>query len=64
MDWISIKTVPNLSLAELDKQLLKEENIPVLLRSGGAAAYMGAGTSQEVMVPEKYVQKARKILEN
>jgi len=61
-EWIIVKTTENLPLAELDKQLLEKEEIPVMLRSGGAAAYMGAGSPQEILVPRKYLSRAKKIL--
>jgi hypothetical protein len=63
INWIVVKCADNLSTADMYKDLLMQEDIPVLIRSGGAAAYMGASAPQELLVPEDYVRKAQDILE-
>jgi hypothetical protein len=62
MEWVCVEVAENLSIADMNKNLLEKENIPVLLQSGGAAAYMGASASQKILVPEKYINKAKIIL--
>ena len=64
MKWVYIKTAENLIAAEMDKNLLKQEGIPILIKSQGAAAYMGGGACQDILVPEHKAAKAKKILTN
>ena len=63
INWMVIKCADNLSTADMYKNLLMQEDIPVLIKSGGAAAYMGASAPQEILVPEDCVRKAQEILE-
>lgn len=62
MKQIVIKIAANLSLAELDKQLLERAKIPVMLHSLGAAAYMGPSAPYQIIIPARYETKAKKIL--
>ncbi len=64
INWMVVKCADNLSTADVYKNLLMQEDIPVLIRSGGAAAYMGASAPQEILVPEEHARKAQEILES
>lgn len=61
-NWVCIKIAENLSTAEMYRGLLIEENIPVLIKSTGAAAYMGGGAPRQLLVPQEYLKKAKDAL--
>lgn len=65
--WIQIAVYPSENFASMAAELLKQENIPVLLKKeglGGAYQFSGmlAGNSYALLVPESCVDRAVNIV--
>lgn len=61
--WTVLYIAPNQTMAEMIKDILGQEGFLVMLRSVGLGpAYLGAGSSFEVMVPESEAEEALEIL--
>ncbi len=66
--WTVIKHYDLQGFAEMDKQLLEENNIPALLRKDAAHTVLGAaaggvGSDLKLSVPEEFVEEALLILQ-
>jgi len=67
-DLVVIYRAPDEFIANLIKGFLEDDGIPVVLESRMAAMYdgaliMGEGYWGDVVVPEKYAERARQLIE-
>jgi hypothetical protein len=59
--WTVVYIAPNMSIAEMLKEILSKEGVLVMLRTLGVP-HLGASGSVEVLVPEGEVEEAHDIL--
>ena len=62
--WVYLTTAPDQLTAELWQELLRNENVPAMVRAGDTASFMGVSNAPcRLMVPEERLQEARRLLE-
>ena len=62
--WVYLTTAPDQITAELWQELLRNENVPVMVRAGDTASFMGVSSAPcRLMVLEGHLQEARRLLE-
>jgi hypothetical protein len=61
-EWQTLTTTGNQPEAELLKQRLEAEGIPVQLKPGDASAYLGASGPWTVQVPADVLERAKELL--
>lgn len=61
IDWQILTTAGNQPEAELLKQRLEANDIPVMLKPGDASAYLGASGPYAIKVPAAKIDDAKRI---
>jgi hypothetical protein len=63
MKWVNLATAPDQLTAEMWCELLRNEDIPAMLKPSDAVSFLGVSmTSSRVMVPEDRKDEAAAIL--
>ena len=63
--WVYLTTAPDQLTAEMWQELLRNENVPAMVRAGDTASFMGVSSAPcQLMVLEEHLQEARRLLEN
>jgi len=63
--WVKLGTLPGNIYAEMLKEALEKEKIPLLIRGSALRAYMPSGTEGDavtLLVPEKHRERSAQIL--
>ena len=65
MSWVYLATAPDQLVAEMWRDLLVEEGIAAVVRSGDTASYLGVSAYPcRILVQEEDVERGRKALES
>ena len=63
--WVYLTTAPDQITAEMWQQLLRNEEVPAMVRAGDTTSFLGvSGAPCRLMVPEERLQEARTLLED
>ena len=61
--WVYLTTAPDQTTAEMWEGLLRNEGLPVMVRSGDTASYLGVFTGPcRLMVLEERLEDARGVI--
>ncbi len=61
--WVYLTTAPDQTTAEMWEGLLRNEGLPVMVRSGDTASFMGVFTGPcRLMVLEERLEEAREVI--
>jgi len=61
--WVYLTTAPDQLTAELWQGLLRNEEIPAVVRAGDTASYLGISAAPcRLLVPEERLAEARSLL--
>ncbi len=62
--WVYLTTAPDQITAEMWRELLRNQDVPAMIRAGDTASFLGvSGAPCRRMVPEERLQEARTLLE-
>ena len=62
--WVHLTTAPDQLSAEMWQGLLRNEEIPAMIRAGDAVSFLGVSSAPcRLMVPEDRLEEARTLLE-
>ena len=65
MKWVLLTTAPDQLLAEMWRDLLVEEGLNAVIRTGDAVSFLGVSAYPcRILVTENQLEQAREILEN
>ena len=61
--WVYLTTAPDQTTAEMWEGLLRNEGVPVIVRAGDTASYLGVFTGPcRLMVLEERLEEAREVI--
>ena len=65
MKWVTVATAPDQLVAEMWRDLLLDEGVPAVVRSGDTSSFLGVSSYPcRVMVAENELERAKEIMED